>query len=339
MARLGAVQAQDYLGALWAVGLRLGASTEMAVERALAEGTVVRSWPMRGTLHLVAAADLRWLLALLGPRVVARAARRHRELGLDEATFSRCRRLLENELSGGRRLTRPQAYQRLEAAGVSTAGQRGIHILQRLSLDALLCFGPREGKQHTFVLLEEWLPPAPTPARSRGEALAELARRYFTGHGPASLADFAWWTGLGADDARAAVSVASGRLEALEAGGLRLWRAPGRATARAPVGEVQLLPGFDELLVGYQDRQALLDTTHRDEVNPGSNGMLSPTVLSGGRLVGTWRRALTRRGVTVTARPFAATSRFSPATKQGLARAALRYADFLGRPLEALHLG
>ena len=332
VAHLGAVQAQDYLGALWSVGLRLERASEAEVEKALAERRIVRSWPMRGTLHFVAQEDLRWLLALLGRQVVARATRRHRELGLDEATFTKSRRLTEKALEGGKALAREEVYRALEAGGVSTAGQRGIHIIQRLALDAVLCFGARHGKQQTFVLLDEWLPPSRVLGRE--EALLELARRYFIGHGPATVADLTWWSGLGAADARRAVELARGEVEETTVEGLTCWSGPVVAPRGGPA-EVHLPPGFDELLLGYRDRTALLDPAHRGKVNPGANGMLSPTVVEGGRVVGTWKRTLSKGGVAVVVRPFEV---LGQRARREIAAAAERYATFLGRTLESLGL-
>src|SRR5262249_20206135 len=151
VAWLGAVQAQDYLGALWAVGLRMRNAVEADIERALADRTIIRTWPMRGTLHFVAAADIRWILELLAPRVVANNAQRIlREFGLDEAIFGRCKDLFERALQGGKRLTRNAMYEILEAGGVATAGQRGLHIFNRLAQDRLICFGGRVGTHKTL---------------------------------------------------------------------------------------------------------------------------------------------------------------------------------------------
>ena len=221
VAWLGALQAQDYLGALWGVGLRLAGARESDIEAALAEGSIVRTWPLRGTLHFVAAADARWMIDLLGPRVVARAAGRLRALDIDDATLSRARRALERSLAGGTRLTRAAAYDVLERAKVSVAGQRGIHILWRLAHECFICFGPRQGKQQTFSLFEEWLPGA--KRMPRDEALGELAHRYFCGHGPATVADFAWWSGLSVSDARHAVHLAKERLVEDTGDGVRHW--------------------------------------------------------------------------------------------------------------------
>jgi hypothetical protein len=324
---LGAVQAQDYLRALWAVGLRMAAAREADVERALADRTIVRTWPMRGTLHFVAAADARWMLALLATRSIARAARRHRELGLDEATFALSRKLLTRALQGGKSLSRPEVFQLLQRGRVATTGQRGIHILGRLAQEGLLCFGARQGKQQTFTLLEEWLPPA--RALARDEALAEIARRYFTGHGPATAGDLGWWTGLPAADVRAAVGLAAPGLREVKVAGRSYWMAPeeppplGRGAARV----LHLLPGFDELGVGFQDRSALFDPPEQQQAMRGGNGMLSPMIVAGRRVLGSWRRTLRRDGVVVEAEPF---EPLRPGDRRAFDAAAGRYASFLG---------
>lgn len=179
---------------VWAVGLRTRNASENEIEQAIANRSIVRTWPMRGTLHFVAADDVRWMLALLTPRVIAGSASRWKQLELDEATFARSRKTIVRALQGGKQLEREEMYQVLESARISTAGQRGIHILGRLAQEGAICFGARAGKQHTFVLLDEWVPNS--KRMERDAALAELAQRYFTSHGPATLQDFVWWSGL-----------------------------------------------------------------------------------------------------------------------------------------------
>jgi len=328
VAWLGAVQAQDYPGALWSIGLRLPDAIVADVEHAIAERAIVRTWPMRGTLHFVAAADVRWLLGLLTPRVIAGSARRRQQLELDDAVFARSREALRAALQGGRQLTRTALLQVLEEAKISTAGQRGYHILWRLAQDGVICFGPAAGKQQTFVLLDEWLPPS--APLDREAALAELARRYFSGHGPATLRDFIWWSGLTAADARAALELAKPALVHEVVDQDTYWLAANtqagpRESCREP--EVQLLPGFDEYLLGYTDRSAVLDAARAAEIVPGNNGMFTPTVVVDGRIAGTWKRTITRRGVAVSVRPF---SPLSEAGGLALTRAAERYGHFLG---------
>src|SRR5207253_3153607 len=162
---LGAVQAQDYNAALWAIGLRMAGAVEKEVERAVAEKKIIRTWPMRRTLHFVAAADVRWMLELLTPRVLAAGARNAAALGLDEAMFKRCRKLFVRALEGGKPLRRDAMYRVLERDGIETTNYRGLHILARLAQEGLICFAARDGKQPTFALLDEWMPSAKSKPR------------------------------------------------------------------------------------------------------------------------------------------------------------------------------
>ncbi len=330
VAWMGAVQAQDYLGALWALGLRMESAREEAIEQAIADRTVVRTWPMRGTLHFVAPADIRWMLALLTPRVIAGQRGRHRQLDLDQAVFDRSRDLLTRALEGGRQLTRDALYETLEAAGISTAGQRGIHILGRLAQDGLLCFAARQGKQQTFALLEEWVPPARMLARD--EALAELAGRYFTSHGPATVQDFTWWSGLTVADAKVGIELAGPRLEREVLDGQDYWlsaEVPGAEPAASPASPTAwLLPPFDEYIVAYKDRSAVLDPARGGLMS--SNGIFYPVIVLDGRVAGTWKRAFKKGSVVITLSPFAPLKKKE---RQAVAAGAERYGAFLGMPV------
>lgn len=217
----------------------------------------------------------------------------------------------------------------LETHGISTAGQRGIHILGNLAQEGLLCLGARSGKQFTFTLLDEWVPPA--RPLDRDEALAELARRYFTGHGPATVQDLAWWSGLTLTDARAALAAAGPHLEQMVSDGQTYWQA---ADAQAVnVGEladsVHLLPGFDEYLLGYTDRSAVLDPQHAELTHPGASGVLFPVLVIGGHVRGVWKRTLKKKAVELTFTPFESVS---AAHKEAVAQAAERYGRFLQLP-------
>jgi hypothetical protein len=326
VAWFGAVQAQDYLGGLWAVGQRSSGALESDVELAIAERKIVRTWPMRGTLHFVAADDARWMLELLAPRVIQRhAARLTREFELDKAMLTRCRKVLVHALEGGRALTRPQVYHALEAQGISGAGQRGIHILGRLAMEGLLCFGPREGKQHTFVLLDEWVPEG--RGLLREEALAELALRYVASHGPVTVSDFAWWSGLPVADARAGLTLVERRLVTDMRDGESYWFLETDVTPRRSGSGAHLLPPFDEYLVGYKSRDAVLEPRHAH----GIHALLSPVVEIGGRIVGTWGRRLDKGKVMVECRPF---GRLASGQRRAIALAAKRYGRYLGLPAE-----
>jgi hypothetical protein len=324
---MGAVQAQDYLGSLWAVGLRLRDAVQADVEQAIADRAIVRTWPMRGTLHYAPAADVRWMLRLLAPRPIARAAGRHRELGLDDDAFRRSARILTRALEGGHALTRAEVYETLERGGVSPEGQRGIHIVGRLAQEGLLCQGARRGKQLTFVLLEEWLPRA--RERSREEGLAVLASRYFTSHGPATLHDFAWWSGLPVKDAQAAIAEAGKTLVSADREG-RTWVG---ASTRAVSGKAReaavLLPIWDEYLVAYKDRDAAVVDAGTRERRLATVG--SAIVLIDGCARGVWRRTLRAASVRTTVQFW------TPATAtewRAVERAAARYGRFVGLETE-----
>jgi hypothetical protein len=323
----GAVQAQDYLGSLWAIGLRTRAATQAAVERAIADRTIVRTWPLRGTLHFVAAEDARWMLNLCAPRILARNARRlKQEHGIDSRLIAGSGKVLIDALQRGQCLSRPDLYRRLESAGMSTGGGRGLHLLWWHAHEGLICLGPRAGKQQTFVLTDDWLPA--TPPRSRDESLAELARRYFTSHGPATVRDFAWWSGLAAAEAEVARESVARELDAVTIDGQTYWQAAGLPDARVNAG-CHLLPAYDEYTVAYQDRSAVLSGEVATRADSG-HGIFHPAIVIDGQIAGTWTRQLQKTSVAITCRPFAPLDRRQ---SQELAAAAQRYARFLGLAL------
>jgi len=327
--RLGAIQAQDYLGTLWALGLRMQQAVEVDIEQAIANREIVRTWPMRGTLHFVAPEDVRWMLALLTPRIIARAARRHQQLELDEATFIQSETVFAKALQGGKPLTRPEIMAVLEQAGISTKGQRGYHMLWRAAQNGLICYGPRQGKQDTFVWLDDWLPAG--KSLSRDESLAELARRYFTGHGPATVQDFMWWSGLPAADARAGLEMVAAELVEEVVDGQTYWLSSTAAGPKSPSPTVYLLPGFDEYLLGYKDRSAVLDPAHAKKVVPGGNGMFKPIIVIDGQVVGIWQRTLRKKTVTIELQPF---NTLNDAEREAIATAAEAYGAFLNRTVD-----
>lgn len=329
MRRIGAMQAQDYAQALWGIGLRMTTATTDSVERAILAREIVRTWPMRGTLHFVPAEDAKWMLELCAARQVAGSRRRREELGLDDETMARCGELFGAALSGGKRLARPDMMKLLDDARIVTNSQRGYHILWYWAQSGLICLGPMEGKQQTFVLLDEWVPHALAPERD--EALGVLAERYFVGHGPATVHDFAWWAGLTMADARRGVEVASDKLETVTCGDRSYWTSVERAShlrQEAADAGVHLLPAFDEFLLGYQDRSAVLAEEFAGRVVPGNNGVFQPIIVVDGRVVGTWKRALKRNRVEVSFEPFASFDHSS----DDLHEAVERFGTFIGLP-------
>jgi DNA glycosylase AlkZ-like len=323
----GAVQAQDYLGSLWAIGLRTRAATEASVEQAIVDRSIVRTWPLRGTLHFVAAEDVRWMLNLCAPRTLARNARRlKQDHGIDSRLIARSGKVLSAALRGGNRVSRPDLYRRLESAGISVGDSRGLHLLWWHAHEGLICLGPRAGKQQTFVLTEEWLPAA--PQRSRDESLAELARRYFTSHGPATVRDFAWWSGLVAADAELARESVARELDAVTIDDQTYWQAAGTPAARAK-SDCHLLPAYDEYTVAYQDRGAVLSSEVASRADSG-HGIFYPPIVIDTQVAGTWSRELGKTSVAITCRPF---GRLDRRQSQALAAGAQRYAQFLGLAL------
>ena len=328
VAWFGAVQAQDYLGCLWGIGQRTKACTEQVIEAAETKRTIIRTWPMRGTLHFVAAADARWMTRLLAPRVLARnAARMQRDFKVDAKVIGRSREVLARVLEGGRRLERTAIYEALDARRIRTDNSRGLHILLWLAMEGVLCLAGRQGKQHTFAMLDDWVPP--TPPLERGEALAKLALRYFTSHGPATMRDFVWWTGITVKDAQAAIDGVRSALAHEVIEGATYWRhepqeRPRRSTASTKgAPQVRLLPAFDEYTVGYHDRSMLLgEATGRSKMM-----LLNPVVLLDGRVVGTWRRVIDKQSVSINTSLWRTLNRAEHAALQADAN---RFAAFLG---------
>lgn len=326
--QLGAMQAQDYASVLWAVGLRCEEGMQAGIEQAIAGREILRTWLLRGTLHLVSPGDIRWMLDLLAPRLIQGGARRDRELALDEATYIRSFEALTRALEIDRQLTRKEMLWTLQLDGISTEGQRGYHILARAALEGLICFGPQRGKEQTFVLLDDWAPRG--RQLSHDGALAELARRYFAGHGPATLADFTWWSGLPNQEARTGLEMVKAELQREDFAGQTYWLQPAGEAKHKGLPAVYMLPAFDEYYLGYKDRSLLLDAkSERQAVS--SNGVFRPMIVIDGRVAGTWKRVVKREVVVINPQPF---ERLAEDQEQALLTAANLYGRFLGLPIE-----
>ncbi|MGW4500048.1 winged helix DNA-binding domain-containing protein [Micromonospora sp. NPDC004336] len=325
----GAMQAQDLASGMWSLGARLPALDHAEVHAALERREALRTWPMRGTVHLVPPRDARWMLELTGVRSLASAATRRAQLGLTEADAERAVDVLGAALAGGGRLTRARCLAALEAAGIGTSGQRGYHLLWYASVRGVTCLAPSVGTEQTFALLDEW---APAPHRpERDEALALLAHRYVRSHGPVTAREFAGWTGLTLTDARRGFAATGDALAAVRVDGEQaLVDAALLDAPRPAVDDLLVLPGFDEYLLGFKDRSLMLDAAHRDAIVPGGNGVFQATVVLGGRVVGTWKRSLDKAGVTVRVLPLVP---LDGPTRKRVEEALSRYAEFLGRPL------
>ncbi|MEZ0607210.1 winged helix DNA-binding domain-containing protein [Fibrella sp. WM1] len=293
VAWMGAVQAQEYEQAKWAIGLRLPGSTEAAVEAAIQRADIVRTHLMRPTWHFVAAADIDWLLDLTAPHVSRLLAARKRELELDDELLAKSWTVLERVLGDHTYLTRDEVMQQLQQAGIRTDATRAYHLMFLAELAGVVCNGPFTGKKHTYALLRERVPIR--RQLSRDEALTELAKRYFTSHGPATLNDFVWWSGLSTGDARRGIEGAGTYLRAELINKKPYWLAD-QTRGSLPAGTVHLLPAFDEFMVGYVDRSASLAAELAQQTG---NGLFKPILVVDGQVSGLWKPTKKARYVAI----------------------------------------
>ena len=323
---LGAVQAQDYAGAKWAVAQRAQGITDAAMDQAFAEGTILRTHVMRPTWHFVTPADIRWMLALTAPRVNAVNAYMYRKLELDSAIFKRSNAALAKALQGGKQLTRAELASVLERTGIATNDSMRLgYLIHRAELDGVVCSGARRGKQFTYTLLDERASQAKT--FKRDEALAELSKRYFTSRGPATLKDFVWWSGLTTADAKAGIEMVRSQFNHEIVDGQSYWFPAKTPTAHDTSPTAYLLSTYDEYLIGYKDRSASIDAVHAKKIERGDT---FSTIVLNGQVVGTWKRIIKKSTVVIE------TNLFTPLTKaenQAVAVAAHQYGTFLELPV------
>lgn len=337
VARLGCLQAQDLSGVLESVALRTVSADVDEAGAALDAGTVVRSWPMRSTLHLVAPRNLGWMLALTRARMESRLTARHRQLGIDAAMVDRAGEVALEALSQRETLSRADLLSLWEPEGVTAVRQRGPHLIMSLSIRGLIVQGPRHPSrvaEQLFVRTSRWIPD-PLPL-GRADALATWVGTYLRSHGPAPVEEFARWTGLSPADARLGLAAVESTLAPLDMDGRRYWMAPETpdllAAHRKEAEAVLLLPGFDELLLGYRDRSATLPTAQADQIAPGGNGMFRPTVVDRGQVVGKWAWTGRNGYWRIKAEPF---TQFTVRQQRGIER----QADVRRRPIARGHSG
>lgn len=333
---LGCIQAQDFAGAKWAIGSRLkggGEITDTGIEQEFREGKIIRTHILRPTWHFVTPADIRWIMALTADRVKAFCAGSYRNLELDKEVLKRSNATLKKALKGGRQLMRKELASVLQRAGIRTDDIRLSHLLMWAELDGVICSGGLNGKQFTYALMEEWVPEGRVMARE--EALAELALRYFRSRGPATPADFAWWSGLTIADAKAGIEGNRSQYEKIEMGGRTYVYAAktgdfaGKADAVVPGEDVVtggsglfVLPAYDEYTVAYTDRELILHPKHAER---GGNGIFKPVIIRDGQVVGTWQREIKKDGIVIK------TDLFRPVGKRMIKAAFARYGAFMGK--------
>jgi hypothetical protein len=294
---LGAIQGQDYTGAKWSIGLRMIKTTDTEIENALINKEILRTWLMRGTLHMVGAKDIGWIQPLFAPRIIQGNARRYKELELDTSTLLKSNEIITKALFKQKQLNRKELLSCLEQNKISTKGQRAAYMLQRACYDGLICQTNTVKNTPNYVLLDEIKSDKKTLTRE--EAIAELTRRYFTSRGPVTLQDFVWWSGLTVSDARTGLLNNKPLLKEETIEGRAYWLPIENSVLLGQKPTVRLLPGFDEFLLGYKDRMASLDPEYNTRWCPGNNGMFFPFVIINGRVEGIWKRTLKKDNVLI----------------------------------------
>jgi Winged helix DNA-binding domain len=324
---MGALQAQDVASGEWSFGVRCPGFTQADVHQATVDRHILRTWPMRGTVHFVPPADAKWMLDLTGARVIAGASGRFQQLGLAAPVLEKAVELLRSALNGGRSLTRGGCVALLVDAGVHTAPGHGYHLLSYASHIGVTCIGPHEGKEQTFVLLDDWVP---NPnVLSRDEALATLTCRYYQSHGPASRTDFIGWTGLTVTDAKRGIELLGDQLATISTvRGPMITSAASLDTPTTSMrtADLLLLPGFDEYLLGYKDRTSMVAPERMNQIVPGRNGVFKPTIVVHGKVIGTWKRTIKNQRVDIEALPF---EPFNGHLQDLFGEAGHKYADYL----------
>jgi hypothetical protein len=324
VAWLGAVQAQEYGPAKWSLGLRLSPGvTDKALDRAIDRGSILRTHLLRPTWHFVTPADIRWMLELTAPQVHRRMATYNGQLGLDARLLTRATGIIERALGDAGCLTRLELGALLERASLPARSTHLAHIVMHAELEGVICSGPRRGKLSTYALLDHRAPSARRLARD--EALAELGGRFFRSHGPATVRDFVWWSGLSTADARRALEM--NRAKSQELGGIKYWTVGrGSETGTRRTTAVHLLPIYDEYLVAYRDRQAVPHTLYSA---PRFVSVRHALVIDG-RVAGTWRTSFGSRGAVIEVETPEALTR---GQERSLARAVARYRRFIRVPV------
>ncbi|MBW8326273.1 MAG: winged helix DNA-binding domain-containing protein [Prolixibacteraceae bacterium] len=293
---MGAMQAQDYNHAKWAIGVRLPHLTEIQIETAFNKGEIIRTHLMRPTWHFVSANDIYWMLELTAPQIKSAMKSRNRELGLTESVFGKSQEILVKVLEGNKSITRDELSVQLNKYGISTDGQRLPHILMEAEIDRIICSGQIQGKKQTYALLSERVPKK--VILTKEEALAKLAKTYFTSHGPATLPDFIWWSGLPVTDARKALEMNKPTLISETIDTETYWFADTVSTPSTIPDSVYLLPAFDEYLISYKNRRAAISIDHHKKA-VSNNGIFWPIIVVNGQISGLWKRTVKKDTVLI----------------------------------------
>jgi hypothetical protein len=289
---MGAIQAQDFPMATWAVAIRLAESTNTQVEEAFNTGAVLRTHVLRPTWHLVAPENIRWMLSLSAERIKASSKSRDKDLEITEALYCKTNRLIEKALEGNKHLTRNEVGDALQKANIPLNAARLIHFMMRAEADGIVCSGALKGKKQTYTLLDERVAKRTLP--SKEESLARLAQLYFNSHCPATLPDFVWWSGLSQTDAKIGLEAVQSHFISEKIGKQVYWIAHAFTHATPATPSIYLLPAYDEYIISYKDRTAALCPEHHRNVIS-KQGVFQPTILENGHVIGRWKKSTTKK--------------------------------------------
>jgi len=324
---MGAIQAQDYGMAKWAIGLRLPGSDDAIIEKAFNEGKILRTHVLRPTWHFVTPRDIRWMLDLTAPRILSSLAHNDRHLSLDKKELKKTNDVLAKALEG-KQLTREEVRAVLEKAKVDTSGLRFMHLLEHAELDRIICSGAKTGNQFRYALFDER---ASSKTMGREEALAELTKRFFTSRGPATIYDFAWWSGLSVTDAKKGIAMVKKKFKKENIDGKEyFFRIPSSFWDEIAQTTL-LLPNYDEYVVSYKDRKEAIDKKHLAVILKERNAVFTNSILVNGRIEGTWQRTIKNNSVAVTTRFFSTLSKGKQKLVKGGAN---QYSKFIGKSLQ-----
>lgn len=325
---LGAMQAQDYPGAKWALALRIPGATDDIIEQAIDNKEIVRSWSLRGTWHFMSPDDIRWILQIAASRISSLYASYYRKLGLDKAMLSKCYKVMEQNMRDGNLLTREEIAAALQKKKIATHDMRLSFMLLHAALHGLICHTSRRKKSFTFGLLDEWVPA--NQKMSLNEAITSLTKKYFISHGPATVQDFAWWSGLTVSEAKKGIDRAGTVLRCEVVDGVSYYMsADGYATGK-PKG-VFLLPGFDEYFIAYKDRNLIMNTEYTRKMMAVKNGLYSNTIVVDGVIAGMWKRTINKDNINMELNLF---EKLSAAKSRELDKAIKEFGKFAGLPVE-----
>ena len=327
---MGAMQAQDFNMAKWAIGLRLNKATHAIIDAAIDSGEIIRTHLLRPTWHFVSAEDIYWMIGLTAPRIKSSMKGRNKQLELTDKIFEKSFTIIEKTLRDGNHLTRKELVSKLNKAKIATDNNRSSHILFSAELEGIICSGKMIGKQTSYALINERIPK--TKVVKKEEALFMLAKKYFESHCPATFRDFVWWSGLSVADAKHAMEMVRKDFVSEKINSEEYLFSNSFSSLKELKETVFLLPAFDEFLISYKDRTAAIVLQHQEKAFS-KNGIFWPVIVIDGKVEGIWKREI-KKGTLIVETIFFDPKKKKP--KDILKEAAVKLGNFLGYEVELL---